>query len=96
MTEKSTKKNDGNKRGGYFREMTGFIGKMTGKSTWKVSGMESFYNYSRDDKHSLPANSEVQKSTQVRQTGCKANASASTRQSQHSSSLFPFASSFFP
>ena len=33
---------------------------------------------------------------QVRQTGCKANASASTRQSQHSSSLFPFASSFFP
>ena len=44
----------------------------------------------------MPANSEVQKSTQVRQTGCKANASASTRLSQHSSSLFPFASSFFP
>ena len=25
--------------------MTGIIGKMMGKSTWKVSGMESFYYY---------------------------------------------------
>ena len=45
MTEKSTKKNDGNRRGCDFGEMTGIIGKMTGKSTWKVSGMESFYYY---------------------------------------------------
>ena len=43
MTEKVQKKNDGNRLGCDFGEMTGIIGKMTGKSTWKVSGMESFY-----------------------------------------------------
>ena len=42
---KKYKKNDGNRRGCDFGEMTGIIGKMTGKSTWKVSGMESFYYY---------------------------------------------------